>query len=85
MTSRGVSRRQFLRTSAGAAGVAVLLALHALLLWPVHGFVVSDATGYLANARWLAHRATVAFVTPASSRLVLLRMCMRVREYKEEL
>jgi len=58
-----VTRRAW---AAPAAGVAALLALHAVVLWPVHGFVVSDAVGYLANARWLAHRAHGTWEGPSS-------------------
>ena len=42
------------RWTAPAAITLALLALHAVLVWPAHGFMLSDTTGYLANARWLA-------------------------------
>ncbi|MCU1375695.1 MAG: hypothetical protein JWO68_2981 [Actinomycetia bacterium] len=49
-----------------AAGVVALLALHAVLVWPVHGFLLSDTTGYLADARWLAGRADATWQGPTS-------------------
>jgi hypothetical protein len=36
-----------------AAVAAALAVLHLVLVLPVHGFLLSDTTGYLANARWL--------------------------------
>jgi hypothetical protein len=43
-----------------------LLALHAVLVWPAHGFMLSDTTGYLANARWLAGKAGTTWQGPTS-------------------
>ena len=54
------------RGAALAAGAAALLVLHAVLVWPVHGFLLSDTTGYLANARWLAGKAGDTFQGPTS-------------------
>jgi hypothetical protein len=54
------------RWAALAAGAAALLVLHAVLVWPAHGFLLSDTTGYLADARWLAGRAGDTFQGPTS-------------------
>lgn len=54
------------RWAALAAGGALLLALHAVLRWPVHDYLLSDTTGYLANARWLAGKAGDTWQGPSS-------------------
>jgi hypothetical protein len=45
---------------------AAVFAVHAVLVWPVHGFMLSDTTGYLANARWLAGEAGRTWQGPTS-------------------
>lgn len=52
--------------AAAAAGVALLLAVHALLVWPAHGLLLSDSTGYFADARWLVHKAGSTWQGPSS-------------------
>lgn len=54
------------RGAALAAGAAALGVLHAVLVWPAHGFLLSDTTGYLANARWLAGKAGDTYQGPTS-------------------
>ena len=54
------------RWAAPAALTLGLLGLHAALVWPVHGFMLSDTTGYLANARWLAGKAASTWQGPTS-------------------
>jgi hypothetical protein len=59
-----------------AGATVAVLALHVVLVWPVHGFLLSDTTGYLANARWFAGKAgetwqgAMSFYHPAWSILV---------------
>src|SRR4051812_12719563 len=48
---RDAGRRRLVVLALGSFG---LLAAHLALVLPVHGFLLSDTTGYLANARWLA-------------------------------
>jgi hypothetical protein len=47
-----------------AAGTVAVLLLHALLVWPAHGYLLSDTTGYLADARWLAGKAASTWQGP---------------------
>ena len=54
------------RRVALAVGFLALLGIHAVLRWPVHGFLLSDTTGYLANARWLAGQAGDTWQGPSS-------------------
>lgn len=54
------------RWAVPAAIALALLALHAVLVWPAHGFMLSDTTGYLANARWLAGKAGTTWQGPTS-------------------
>ena len=49
-----------------AAITLALLAVHAVFVHPVHGFMLSDTTGYLANARWLAGKAEMTWQGPTS-------------------
>ena len=49
-----------------AAGASALAVLHVLLVTPVHGFMLSDTTGYLANARWIAGKAGTTWQGPSS-------------------
>jgi len=49
-----------------AAVAAALAVLHLVLVLPVHGFLLSDTTGYLANARWLAGEAGDTWQGPTS-------------------
>jgi hypothetical protein len=49
-----------------AAGVIALAVLHVVLVTPVHGFMLSDTTGYLANARWIAGKAGTTWQGPSS-------------------
>jgi hypothetical protein len=58
-----MSRRTW---AALVAGTLALLALHAVLVRPVHGFLLSDTTGYLANARWIAGEAGGTWQGPSS-------------------
>jgi hypothetical protein len=47
-----------------AVGTVAVLLLHGLLVWPAHGYLLSDTTGYLADARWLAGKAASTWQGP---------------------
>jgi hypothetical protein len=49
-----------------ATGLVALALLHLVLVTPVHGFLLSDTAGYLADARWLAGKAGTTWEGPSS-------------------